>query len=101
MFATCFLGYVVFAFCVTEDDIMFKSWIRDIKEYTEVKMDRKMRVKGKPNTLVGTNGYFKYAAEMTPGHEDGGQNLQPGGKAYKGQKESFSIMAFLNKYRKK
>ena len=87
--------------CVTEDNIMFKSWIRDIKEYSEVKMNKKERVKGKPNTLVGTNGYFKYAADMTPGHENGGQNLQPGGKAYSGQKESFSIMSFLNKYRKK
>ena len=47
--------------CVTEDDIMFKSWIRDLREYTEVKMDRKMRVKGKPNTLTGTGGYFKNA----------------------------------------
>ena len=27
--------------CVTEDDIMFKSWIRDIREYSEVKMDKK------------------------------------------------------------
>ena len=87
--------------CVTEDDIMFKSWIRDIKEYTEVKMNKKERVKGKPNTLVGTNGYFKYASDLTPGHERGGQNLQPGGKAYRGVKESFRIMAFLNKYRKK
>ena len=87
--------------CVTEDNIMFKSWIRDIREYSEVKMDKKERVKGKPNTLIGTKGYFKYASDMTPGHEKGGQNLQPGGKAYSGQKESFSIMAFLNKYRKK
>ena len=33
--------------CVTEEDVMFKSWIRDLKEYTEVKMDRKMRTKDK------------------------------------------------------
>ena len=45
--------------CVTEEDVMFKSWIRDLKEYTEVKMDRKMRTKDKPNTLEGTGGYFK------------------------------------------
>ena len=45
--------------CVTEDNIMFKSWVRDLKEYSEVKMDSKQRVPGKPNTLVGTNGYFK------------------------------------------
>lgn len=53
--------------CVTEDDQMFKSWITDVVEYTEVKSDKKERIKGKPNTLVGTTGYFKYAAEMTPG----------------------------------
>jgi len=89
--------------CVTEDDIMFKSWIRDINEYSEVKMSRKERVKGKPNTLIGTDGYFKYASDMTPGFNKGEKtNLQQGGKPYKGQKqESFSIMAFLNKYRKK
>ena len=45
--------------CVTEEDIMFKSWIRDLREYTEVKMDRKIRVKDKPNTLTGTTGYLK------------------------------------------
>lgn len=85
--------------CVTEDNIMFKSWIRDLSEYTEVKMDRKMRAPGKPNTLVGTTGYFKYASEMTPGHEDGGQNLQPGGKAYKGPKTN--IKEFINRYKSK
>lgn len=53
--------------CVTENGIMFKSWLRDIKEYTEVKMDKMMREPGKPNTLVGTTGFFKYVAKMTPG----------------------------------
>jgi hypothetical protein len=53
--------------CVTEDDQMFKSWITDVVEYTEVKSDEEERVPGKPNTLVGTSGYFKYAAKMTPG----------------------------------
>ncbi len=53
--------------CVTEDDQMFKSWIRDVIEYTEVKSDKEERIPGKPNTLVGTTGYFKYAAKMTPG----------------------------------
>ena len=28
--------------CVTEENVMFKSWIRDIREYSEVKMKRKM-----------------------------------------------------------
>ena len=53
--------------CVTEDGIMFNSWYRDIKEYTEVKMDRVMRDKDHPNTLVGTSGFLKYVASMTPG----------------------------------
>ncbi len=51
--------------CVTEEDYMFKSWIRDVMEYTEVKMDRRMRVPGKPNTLKGTGGYLKNAMAAT------------------------------------
>lgn len=51
--------------CVTEDDIMFKSWIKDLNEYTEVKMERMSRVPGKPNTLVGTGGFRKLAMKMT------------------------------------
>ena len=51
--------------CVTQENIMFKSWIRDVMEYTEVKMDRRMRVPGKPNTLVGTGGYLKNAMAAT------------------------------------
>jgi hypothetical protein len=87
--------------CVTEDNRMFKSWIRDVMEYTEVKMDKKMRVSGKPNTLVGTTGYFKYAVDMTPGFEKGDKtNVQPGGKAYSGYKTS-SIREFINKYKVK
>ena len=53
--------------CVTENGIMFKSWLRDIKEYTEVKMDSMMRDKKHPNTLVGTAGFLKYVQSMTPG----------------------------------
>ena len=84
--------------CVTEDNVMFKSWIRDLREYTEVKMDRKMRVKGKPNTLYGTTGYFKNAVAMTPGFEKGDKtNLQPGGKPYKGPKTN--IKEFINRYK--
>jgi hypothetical protein len=64
--------------CVTEDHIMFKSWIKDVMEYTEVRMDRKMR---QPNTLIGTDGYRKNAEDMTPGSSWGKQ--------------------FINKYRKK
>ena len=84
--------------CVTEDNVMFKSWIRDIREYTEVKMARKKRVPGKPNTLIGTDGYFKNIADLTPGFNKGDKtNLQPGAKPYKGQ----SGRDFINKYRKK
>jgi phosphopantetheine adenylyltransferase len=54
--------------CVTEDNIMFKSWIKDINEYySEKKMDRKLRVpsENKPNTLVGTTGYLKNVMDKT------------------------------------
>jgi hypothetical protein len=79
--------------CVTEDDKMFKSWIKDVMEYTEVKMDSIEREPGKPNTLAGTKGYFKYASKMTPGAVGTGkQNLQAGGKAYG--------VNFINKYKK-
>jgi nicotinamide mononucleotide adenylyltransferase len=68
--------------CVTEDNIMFKSWIKDVMEaYQEKKMERKMRLPGKPNTLVGTGGFRKYVEDMVPGHSWGRQ--------------------FINKYRKK
>jgi nicotinamide mononucleotide adenylyltransferase len=51
--------------CVTEDGMMFKSWIKDVSEaYTEKHMSRKMRVSGKRNTLVGTDGYRKNAMEV-------------------------------------
>ena len=84
--------------CVTEDNLMFKSWVRDLKEYSEVKMDSKERVPGKPNTLAGTSGYFKHVASMTPGFEKGEEtNLQAGGKPYKG----YDIKNFINKNKKK
>jgi hypothetical protein len=77
--------------CVTEEGYMFKSWIKDIMEYTEVKMDRMYRDPGKPNTLFGTKGYLKYAVKQTPGSTLGKENLQQGGKAF---------LNFINKYRK-
>ena len=84
--------------CVTEDNMMFKSWVRDLKEYSEVKMDSKERVPGKPNTLAGTSGYFKHVANLTPGFEKGDDtNLQAGGKPYKG----YDIKNFINKNKKK
>jgi hypothetical protein len=84
--------------CVTEENYMFKSWIRDVMEYTERKMERRMRVPGKPNTLEGTGGYFKNAAALTPGFEKGDKtNLQTGAKPYKG----VNIKEFINKYKVK
>jgi hypothetical protein len=79
--------------CVTESGQMFKSWIKDLAEYTETKMNKMYRQPGKPNTLIGTTGYFKYAAKQTPGViGTGKENLQPGGVAYG--------INFINKYRK-
>jgi len=84
--------------CLTKEDYMFKSWIKDVMEYTETKMDKKERLPGKPNTLVGTSGYFKYAVDMTPGFEKSDKtNLQQGAKPYKGY---INIKEFINKYRK-
>ena len=58
--------------CVTESGIMFKSWIKDVSEaYTEKKKESIERVPGKPNTLVGTGGYKKFAEKMTPGSSYG------------------------------
>ena len=58
--------------CVTESGIMFKSWIKDVSEaYTEKKKDSIERLPGKPNTLIGTKGYLKYAEKMTPGSSYG------------------------------
>ena len=57
--------------CVTEQDNMFKSWIRDVMEAvkpaekTEKYGDDSIyRAPGKPNTLVGTSGYLKYAMKV-------------------------------------
>jgi hypothetical protein len=77
--------------CVTEEGYMFKSWIKDLMEYAEVKIDSMYRSPGKPNTLVGTTGYLKYASKQTPGSDYGKENLQTGGKAF---------LNLINKYRK-
>ena len=66
--------------CVTEEDYMFKSWIRDVMEYDEKKMDSRMRDSKHPNTLVGTTGYLKNAMAATG---------------------TTSIKNFINKYKKK
>jgi len=84
--------------CVTENGFMFKSWTKDLMEYTERVMDKKFRLPGKPNTLIGTSGYFKYAADMTPGFDKGDKtNLQFGAKPYRGYSAS-NIKEFINKY---
>ena len=57
-------NYVI---AVTEDNIMFKSWLKDLNEYTEVHMKSRMRDKVHPNTLVGTDGYRDNLISMTPG----------------------------------
>ena len=60
-------------------------------------MNRRERVPGKPNTLVGTGGYFKNAASITPGFNRGDKtNLQPGAKPYSGYS---NIKEFINKYK--
>lgn len=51
--------------CLTAEGMMFKSWIKDLNEYTEKKMERIERLPGKPNTLVGTGGFRKLAMKMT------------------------------------
>jgi hypothetical protein len=79
--------------CVTEEGYMFKSWIKDLMEYTEVKMDRMYRAPGKPNTLAGTTGYLKYALKQTPGASLGKENLQAGGVSF--------LDKFINNYKKK
>jgi hypothetical protein len=71
--------------CVTEEGYMFKSWIKDLMEYTEVKMDRMYRTPNKPNTLVGTDGFRKLAMKMT-----GTKKIT-----------NFNIEDFINKYKVK
>ena len=67
--------------CVTEDKIMFKSWIKDVteaKRYNNV-----TEVGGVPASQreIGTDSHRKYAEKMVPGSDWGKQ--------------------FINKYRKK
>ena len=72
--------------CLTTEENMFKSWIRDVMEYSEVKMKSRMRDKNHPNMLVGTTGYRKNAQAMVAGQE---------------KILNFNIKEFINKYRKK
>ena len=65
--------------CVTEDKIMFKSWIKDVSEEVVNGTD----IGGVPpdQRLIGTDSYRKYVETMVPGSSYGKQ--------------------FINKYRKK
>ena len=63
--------------CVTEDHIMFKSWIKDVME---AKLTNRSGVPA-DQRLVGTDAHRKYVESMVPGHTWGRQ--------------------FINKYRKK
>ena len=65
--------------CVTEDKIMFKSWIRDVSE-SVTNNDAPSGVPAEQR-LVGTDAFRKYVEKMVPGSEWGKQ--------------------FINKYRKK
>ena len=69
--------------CVTQDNIMFKSWVKDVSEskYTEVHMSRRMRDKIHPNNLIGTDGHRKNVEDKVKGSRNG--------------------LQFINKYRKK
>jgi len=69
--------------CVTEQNHMFKSWTHDIMEYSEKKMERRMRDKTHPNNLVGTGGYRK--------------NVQA--KVSNAKIKNFNIEEFINKYK--
>ena len=65
--------------CVTEDKIMFKSWIKDVSE--EVTNSNAPSGVPPEQRLVGTDAHRKYVEKMVPGSDWGRQ--------------------FINKYRKK
>ena len=69
--------------CVTEDNFMFKSWIKDVSESKKETYKPYTDVSGVPadQRLVGTDSLRKYAETMVPGSTYGKH--------------------FLNKYRKK
>ena len=74
--------------CVTEDGMMFKSWIRDITEKKKVKRAPETGIYGvsADQREVGTSAQRRYAQSMVPGQEE---------------IINFDIKEFLNKYRKK
>ncbi len=72
--------------CVTEDNMMFKSWVKDLTEV--VKPAHVTGKYGVPSDqrLVGTPANRKYAQSMVPGQST---------------IKNFDIKEFINKYRKK
>jgi hypothetical protein len=69
--------------CVTENDYMFKSWIKDVSPYNNVIIEQKRFTdnSGVPSNqrLVGTDSYRKYTMKMS---------------------NTKKILNFINKYRK-
>ena len=74
--------------CVTEDGMMFKSWIKDLTEKKRVRRASETGIYGVPANQreVGTSAQRQYAQSMVPGQEE---------------IINFNIKEFLNKYRKK
>ena len=68
---------------VTKENVMFKSWTHDLAEYSEKKMERRMRDKTHPNMLVGTGGARMNVQAMVHGSEI----------------KNFNIKEFINKYK--
>ena len=68
---------------VTKENVMFKSWTHDLAEYSEKKMERRMRDKTHPNMFVGTGGARKNVQAMVHGSEI----------------KNFNIKEFINKYK--
>ena len=74
--------------CVTEDGMMFKSWIKDLTEKKKIKLAAETGIYGVPSDQreVGTSAQRRYAQSMVPGQQE---------------ILNFDIKEFLNKYRKK
>ena len=74
--------------CVTKENVMFKSWIKDLNEQTKIKPVTKTGAYGVSANKreVGTSSHRKYAQSMVPGQEE---------------IKNFNIREFINKYRKK
>ena len=74
--------------CVTKENVMFKSWIKDLTEGKRVKPASQTGIYGVPASQreVGTSAHRKYAQSMVPGQEE---------------IKNFDIKEFINKYKKK